>query len=129
MPLRPQVCSCRRRSTGDLMSKVSTAKFGIGQITRHRVHAFRGVVFDVDPEFADGDVSYETVQLIEGRQRRDQPFYYLFAENDQTPYIAYVSEQNLLADTSGEPVSHPQLEDMFERDESGSYRWRTARMN
>jgi heat shock protein HspQ len=111
------------------MSKVSTAKFGIGQITRHRVHAFRGVVFDVDPVFADSDVSYETVQLIEGRQRRDQPFYYLFAENDQTPYIAYVSEQNLLADSSGEPVSHPQLDDMFERDANGNYRWRTARMN
>jgi heat shock protein HspQ len=111
------------------MSKVSTAKFGIGQITRHRVHAFRGVIFDVDPVFADSDVSYETVQLIEGRQRRDQPFYYLFAENDQTPYIAYVSEQNLLADSSGEPVSHPQLDDMFERDANGNYRWRTARMN
>jgi heat shock protein HspQ len=111
------------------VSKVSTAKFGIGQITRHRVHAFRGVIFDVDPVFADSDVSYETVQLIEGRQRRDQPFYYLFAENDQTPYIAYVSEQNLLADSSGEPVSHPQLDDMFERDANGNYRWRTARMN
>jgi heat shock protein HspQ len=111
------------------MSKVSTAKFGIGQITRHRVHAFRGGIFDVDPVFADSDVSYETVQLIEGRQRRDQPFYYLFAENDQTPYIAYVSEQNLLADSSGEPVSHPQLDDMFERDANGNYRWRTARMN
>ncbi len=111
------------------MSKVSSAKFGIGQITRHRVHAFRGVVFDVEPQFADSDVSYETVQLIEGRQRKDQPFYYLFAENGQTAYIAYVSEQNLLADTSGEPVSHPQLDDMFERDESGSYRWRAVRMN
>ena len=111
------------------MSKVSTAKCGIGQITRHRIHAFRGVVFDVDPQFADGDVSYETVQLIEGRQRRDQPFYYLLAENEQAPYIAYVSEQNLLADTSGEPVTHPQLDDLFERDESGSYRRRAARMN
>ena len=129
MPGWPRVRSCGRRPTGDPMSKVSVAKFGIGQITRHRVHAFRGVVFDVDPQFADSDVSYEKVQLIEGRQRKDQPFYYLFAENDQTPYIAYVSEQNLLADTSGEPVSHPQLEDMFARDESGCYRWRRARMN
>ncbi len=67
--------------------------------------------------------------MIEGRQRKDQPFYYLFAENDQTPYIAYVSEQNLLADTSDEPVSHPQLDDMFERDENGGYRRRRARMN
>jgi heat shock protein HspQ len=111
------------------MSKTSNAKFGIGQVIRHRVHAFRGVVFDVDPEFADSEVSYETINLIEGRQRKDQPFYYLFAENEQTPYIAYVSEQNLLADSSDEPVSHPQLDDMFERDENGSYRWRRARMN
>ena len=111
------------------MSKTSNAKFGIGQVIRHRLHAFRGVVFDVDPEFADSEVSYEKINLIEGRQRKDQPFYYLFAENEQTPYIAYVSEQNLLADTSDEPVSHPQVDDMFERDENGSYRWRSARMN
>ena len=111
------------------MSKTSIAKFKIGQVIRHRVHAFRGVEFDVDPEFADSEVSYEKINLIEGRQRKDQPFYYLFAENEQTPYIAYVSEQNLLAESSDEPVSHPQLDDMFERDENGSYRWRTARMN
>jgi heat shock protein HspQ len=111
------------------MSKTSIAKFGIGQVIRHRVHAFRGVVFDVDPEFADSEVSYEKINLIEGRQRKDQPFYYLFAENEQTPYIAYVSEQNLLADTSDEPVSHPQVDDMFERDENGSYRRRSTRMN
>ena len=111
------------------MSKTSVAKFKIGQVTRHRVHAFRGVVFDVDPQFADGEVSYETIQLIEGRQRKDQPFYYLFAENEQTPYIAYVSEQNLLADTSSEPVSHPQVDDMFEHDGNGGYRWRRSKMN
>lgn len=111
------------------MSKTSVAKFKIGQVTRHRLHAFRGVVFDVDPKFADSDVSYETVQLIEGRQRKDQPFYYLFAESNQTPYIAYVSEQNLLADTSDEPVSHPQIDDVFERDANGSYRRRNVRMN
>jgi heat shock protein HspQ len=129
MPEQHQVRRSRWRPTGDLMSKVSTAKFGIGQIMRHKVHAFRGVVFDVDPEFADGEVSYETIQLIEGRQRRDQPFYYLFAENDQVSYIAYVSEQNLLADASGEPVSHPLVDDMFERDGNGCYRRRTARAN
>ena len=111
------------------MSKTSIAKFKIGQVIRHRVHAFRGVVFDVDPVFADREVSYETVNLIEGRQRKDQPFYYLFAENDQTPYIAYVSEQNLMPDVSDEPVSHPEVDAMFERDEDGSYRCRRALMN
>lgn len=112
------------------MSKTSVAKFKIGQVIRHRVHAFRGVVFDVDPVFADREVSYETINLIEGRQRKDQPFYYLFAENDQTPYIAYVSEQNLMPDASDEPVSHPQVDAMFERDEeNGSYRYRSVLMN
>lgn len=111
------------------MSRTSVAKFKIGQVIRHRLHAFRGVVFDVDAQFADGEVSYGTINLIESRQRKDQPFYYLFAESEQTPYIAYVSEQNLLADPSDEPVSHPQVDDMFERDENGGYRPRGARLN
>jgi heat shock protein HspQ len=67
--------------------------------------------------------------LVELRSRRDQPFYYLLAENDQNPYVAYVSEQNLMPDTSGEPVHHPQLDDLFERDENGSYRSRNTMMN
>lgn len=111
------------------MSKIFVAKFKIGQIICHKVYAFRGVVFDVDPEFIDSEGSHETIHLIEGRQRKDQPFYYLFAETDQTPYIAYVSEQNLLADLSDEPVTHPQIEDIFERDENGSYRRRNMTMN
>ena len=43
------------------MSKTSVAKFGIGQVIRHRVYEFRGVVFDVDPEFADCSGTYETI--------------------------------------------------------------------
>jgi len=111
------------------MSKTSVAKFSIGQVIRHRLYAFRGVVFDVDPQFADRAPSYETIDLIERRQRKDQPFYYLFAENEQTPYIAYVSEQNLMPDPTDEPVSHPQIDAMFERDENGSYRRRKVMMN
>ena len=110
------------------MSKTSVAKFSIGQVIRHRVHAFRGVVFDVDPEFADRSAAYETI-LVETRSRKDQPFYYLFAESDQTPYIAYISEQELTLDTSDEPVRHPQLDDMFVQDETGCYRWRNMMMN
>lgn len=115
------------------MSKISIAKFKIGQVACHKLYAFRGVVFDVDPEFTDSEVSHETthekIHLIEGRQRKDQPFYYLFAGNDQTPYVAYVSEQNLLADMSDEPVTHPQIDDIFERDANGCYRRRNMTMN
>jgi heat shock protein HspQ len=111
------------------MSKTTITKFSIGQVIRHRLYAFRGVVFDVDPQFADRAPSNETINLIEDRQHKDQPFYYLFAENEQTPYIAYVSEQNLMPDPTDEPVNHPQIDAMFERDENGSYRRRQVMMN
>ena len=110
------------------MSKTSVAKYSIGQVIRHRVYEFRGVVFDVDPQFAEGKGTSESI-LVELRSRRDQPFYYLFAENDQNPYIAYVSEQNLMPDPSDEPIRHPQLDDLFERDDNGCYRRRNMMMN
>jgi heat shock protein HspQ len=110
------------------MAKMRVAKFQIGQIVRHRRHSFRGVIFDIDPEFNNTDDWYESIP-VERRPRKDQPFYHLFAENAETEYIAYVSEQNRVLDTSGEPVRHPQVSEVFERDESGSYRWRNSLLN
>ncbi|MEX0344125.1 MAG: heat shock protein HspQ [Rhizobiaceae bacterium] len=97
-----------------------TAKFHIGQVVCHRLFPFRGVIFDVDPEFNNTEEWYESIPA-EIRPRRDQPFYHLLAENEDTEYIAYVSEQNLLPDETGEPVRHPQLNDMFVRRSDGSY--------
>ena len=110
------------------MAKARTAKFQIGQIVRHRVYPFRGVIFDIDPEFNNTDEWYESIPE-DRRPRKDQPFYHLFAENAESEYIAYVSEQNLLADESGEPVRHPQVAEVFEKDESGSYRRRNTILN
>jgi heat shock protein HspQ len=110
------------------MAKARTAKFQIGQIVRHRIYPFRGVIFDIDPEFANTDEWYESIPE-DRRPRKDQPFYHLFAENAESEYIAYVSEQNLLPDESGEPVRHPQVAEVFEKDESGSYRRRNAVLN
>ncbi len=104
-----------------MIDKPRQAKFKIGQIVKHRIHPFRGVVFDVDPTFANTDEWYEAIPA-ELRPSKDQPFYHLFAENDVTEYIAYVSEQNLLVDTSGEPIRHPQVDEVFERDPDGEYR-------
>jgi len=97
------------------------AKFQIGQIVRHRLFPFRGVIFDVDPVFANTE---EWLQSIpeEIRPRRDQPFYHLLAENAQTSYVAYVSEQNLVPDDSGRPVSHPQVKKFFDGMQNGRYR-------
>jgi heat shock protein HspQ len=108
------------------MSKTRVAKFQIGQVVRHRLYPFRGVIFDIDPEFNNTDQWYEAIPA-ERRPRKDQPFYHLFAENAETEYVAYVSEQNLLPDTSGEPVRHPQVAEVFVKDDdSGSYRRRNA---
>ncbi|MGQ3354758.1 MAG: heat shock protein HspQ [Phreatobacter sp.] len=104
-----------------MIDKPRQAKFKIGQIVKHRIHPFRGVVFDVDPTFANTDEWYEAIPA-ELRPSKDQPFYHLFAENEVTEYIAYVSEQNLLVDTSGDPIRHPQVDEVFERDPDGEYR-------
>jgi heat shock protein HspQ len=110
------------------MNKMRMAKFKIGQVVRHRVFAFRGVVFDIDPEFNNTDEWYESIPA-DARPHKDQPFYHLFAENAETEYIAYVSEQNLLVDTSDEPIRHPQVAEIFERDDQGAYKPRHNVLN
>ena len=96
------------------------AKFAIGQVVKHRVYPFRGVIFDVDPVFANTEEWLASIPE-EVRPRRDQPFYHLLAENAQTTYVAYVSEQNLVRDTSGEPVEHPEVAAMFGRFRGSKY--------
>ncbi|MDO5757469.1 MAG: heat shock protein HspQ [Rhodobacterales bacterium] len=98
----------------------SRAKYHLGQIVRHKKHPFRGVVFDVDPEFSNTEEWYTSIPE-ENRPVKDQPFYHLLAENDQSYYVAYVSEQNLIADYSGEPVEHPDIDDLFGPFEDGQY--------
>jgi len=88
------------------------AKFRIGQVVRHRIFPFRGVIFDVDPVFNNTEQWYQSIPA-EIRPRKDQPFYHLLAENEESYYEAYVSEQNLLPDDSGDPIEHPQVAAMF----------------
>ena len=102
-----------------------TAKFQIGQIVQHRFYPFRGVIFDVDPTFSNTEEWYASIPE-DSRPPKEQPFYHLLAENDQSYYVAYVSEQNLLPDYSGEPVRHPQVAEFFERDSSGRYKRRSG---
>ncbi len=110
------------------MTKSRAAKYQIGQVVKHRVFAFRGVVFDIDPTFNNTDEWYNSIPA-EVRPDKDQPFYHLFAENSDSEYIAYVSEQNLLPDTSGEPVRHPQISEVMKRDRQGNYRLRNHLMH
>ncbi len=100
--------------------EMRTAKFAIGQVVKHRIYPFRGVIFDVDPVFANTEEWLSSIPE-EVRPRRDQPFYHLLAENAQTTYVAYVSEQNLLPDETGKPVSHPQVPHFFKEMKRGHY--------
>ena len=95
------------------MKPLPSAKFTIGQVVKHRLFPFRGVIFDVDPVFANTEDWWQSIPE-NMRPRKDQPFYHLLAENDESEYVAYVSEQNLLKDESGGPVRHPQVKDYFE---------------
>ena len=94
------------------------AKYQIGQVLRHRLFDFRGVVFDVDPVFANTDEWYDSIPE-EVRPSKDQPYYHLFAENERTHYVAYVSEQNLVPDEDDTRVSHPDIKKMFELTDHG----------
>lgn len=96
------------------------AKYSIGQVVRHRVYPFRGVIFDVDPVFNNTEQWYESIP-VEIRPKKDQPFYHLYAENEQTVYEAYVSEQNLLLDDSQVALRHPAIKDAFIQTKTGEY--------
>ena len=99
---------------------VAHARFTIGDIVRHRMLDFRGVIFDVDPVFANTDEWYQLIP--EGiRPHKDQPFYHLLAENAESTYVAYVSQQNLVHDESDEPVDHPAIAGLFTGLSDGRY--------
>jgi heat shock protein HspQ len=107
----------------DQKTKARVARYGIGEIVKHRYYPFRGVVFDIDPVFNNTEEWWLSIPE-EIRPRKDQPFYHLFAENAETEYVAYVSEQNLMPDTTNEPLRHPRVADVFDKLPDGRLRAR-----
>jgi heat shock protein HspQ len=104
------------------------ARFAIGDVVRHKIFDFRGVVFDVDPVFSNSEEWYESIPEAV-RPAKDQPYYHLLAENAETTYVAYVSQQNLARDDSDEPVDHPEIATMFDGLENGRYHLRPSHTN
>ena len=100
------------------MGSAKHAKYQLGQIVRHRVYPFRGVIFDVDPIFNNSEDWWLSIPP-EIRPRKDQPYYHLFAENDETEYVAYVSEHKLLPGASGEQLRHPDMPELLEGQDNG----------
>lgn len=96
------------------------ARFSIGDVVRHRLLDFRGVIFDVDPVFANTEEWYQAIPE-DFRPAKDQPFYHLLAENIEGDYVAYVSQGNLIADDSDEPLDHPAIDGLFDGFTAGRY--------
>lgn len=113
------------QKSGSKKPESRDAKFGIGDVVKHRLFPFRGVIFDVDPVFNNTEEWWESIPA-DLRPRKDQPFYHLLAENAQSSYVAYVSEQNLLPDAEAGPVNHPDIKKYFGGFRSGRYEWRAA---
>ena len=99
---------------------IAHARFSIGEVVRHRLFDFRGVIFDVDPVFANTEEWYEAIPEAV-RPSKDQPFYHLLAENMESSYVAYVSQQNLVPDESDEPIDHPAIAGLFNDFADGRY--------
>ena len=112
-------------------SKIKVHKdplFNIGDIVKHRIYPFRGVIVDVDPEFSNTEEWYQSIPA-EIRPSRDQPYYHLMAENTETFYTAYVSQQNLIDDGDNGPLEHPDLDEIFSGMEKGKYHLRNEVRN
>ena len=109
--------------TGVTAPPITHARFSIGDVVQHRKFGFRGVVFDIDPVFANSEQWYESIPE-DMRPDKAQPFYHLLAENGESSYVAYVSQQNLVADDSDEPVDHPAIPGLFSSFADGRYRLR-----
>jgi heat shock protein HspQ len=127
MPKKPRGPTGPHRDKG-IQDTMRTAKFDIGQVVRHRIFEFRGVVFDVDPVFNNTEEWWLAIPE-EIRPSKDQPYYHLFAENAESEYIAYVSEQNLLPDESEEPLRHPQINEFFDTRDGTRYVARDRDLN
>ena len=115
----------------NLSKKIKVYKdplFNIGDIVKHRIYPFRGVIVDVDPEFSNTEEWYQSIPA-EIRPSREQPYYHLMAENTETFYTAYVSQQNLVGDGENGPLEHPDLEEIFSGMDHGKYHLRNEVRN
>jgi heat shock protein HspQ len=115
LPLDPEIA----------LPAVAHARFNVGDVVRHRLFDFRGVVFDIDPVFANSEEWYDAIPEAV-RPRKDQPFYHLLAENGESSYVAYVSQQNLITDESEEPVEHPAIGGLFDRVGGNRYKLKSV---
>ncbi len=93
------------------------ARFSVGELTRHRLFSYRGVVVDVDATFEGTDEWYEA--MARTRPPKDRPWYHVLVH--KADHMTYVAERNLEPDPSSEPIDHPLLGSFFDAFRDGRY--------
>lgn len=96
---------------------IQHARFRIGQIIHHRLFDYRGVIFEVDPEFSLTDEWYD--QVARSRPPRDKPWYHVLV--DGASHSTYVAEQNLDDSSDLAEIRNPAVADYFSGFENGYY--------
>ena len=100
------------------------AKFAPGQLIRHQLFGYRGVVVDVDARFSLTEEWYE--QVARSRPPKDAPWYHVLVHDAE--HTTYVAERNLEADPSGAAIAHPLVDELFSGIVEGRYQPR-SRLN
>ena len=95
----------------------SHPQFYIGQLVHHRKFDYRGVIIDVDAEFAGTEEWYQQVAL--SRPPKDRPWYHVLVHNSNQ--LTYVAERHLEQDSSSDPINHPAIDVYFDGFENGVY--------
>ncbi len=93
-------------------------KFSPGQVIHHRKYDYRGVIVDVDPEFAGTEQWYDQVAV--SQPPKERPWYHVLVHGAE--HMTYVAEQHLEQDTSGQQIDHPALGRFFDHFSHGRYR-------
>lgn len=96
---------------------VQNAKFFVGQVVKHRLFEYRGVIFDVDSQFQGTEEWYN--HMAKSRPPKDKPWYRVLVHGNI--HETYVAERNLEPDDSGQPIEHPYVRVLFNRFKDGVY--------
>jgi heat shock protein HspQ len=101
------------------LSELKTQEVGynIGDIIFHREHDFRGVIVDVDPQFEGTQEWYD--MYTNNQPPKNGPWYHILVDEEAS--MAYVSEQNICADSDTAEVENPMIDDIFSKYDSGHY--------
>ena len=99
------------------VTRISRAKFSVGEVIHHQLFDYRGVVVDVDATFQSTEEWYQAV--ARSRPPKHEPWYHVLVHG--AAHTTYVAEQNLESESSAEPISHPMLAEFFSRFEDGRY--------